>query len=393
MKILQVVASLGLRHGGVSTSVINLCRGLAGAGEAITIWTTRRGYSETIDGPALAELMAAGVTIRYFPVHHSRLLGERYAYAPEMDRAFRENLSQFDLVHIHAVWLYTTYSAAKWCRRLKIPYLLSPCGGLDPYGMAQHRLFKILYGWLVERRNLSGAAGIHLTSTFEQERACLFGVDRPTAVVPRPLRMEEIPLSARGNFRSRHPELSGQKLLLFLGRLHAKKRPTLAAEMFIRLARRRPDLHLVLAGPDDGEERRVRALLQTAGLLSRTTFTGMIAGPEKWALYLDSDLFLLPSEDENFGVTVLEALAAGLPALVSPSVGAADAVRESGAGRVIPARADLWAETAGQLLEDPAALRTLGESGRRWVKDHFSIEQIAQQMQAVYANALKGART
>ncbi|PIQ82702.1 MAG: hypothetical protein COV76_02160 [Candidatus Omnitrophica bacterium CG11_big_fil_rev_8_21_14_0_20_64_10] len=390
MKVLQVVGSLSLAHGGVSASVAELSRGLAGQGAAVTIWTTKRGHAGVEDDKFIADLLAAGVTIRIFPVHPNRRLGGAYAYAPQMGAALRKELNRFDLVHLHAVWLYTTRAAAAACRKNSVPYLVSPCGGLSPYGLTQHPWFKRITGPLVERRLLSGAARIHFTSRLEERTARLFGVRARGAVIPRPFRAGQIPPVAAGTFRKQHPELAGRKLLLFLGRLHPKKRPALAAEAFALLARKRNDLQLVLAGPDEGGLASARVILEQAGLLERLSTPGAVHGAEKWALYLDSDLFLLPSEDENFGVAVIEALAAGLPVLVSPSVGVAETVEEAGAGRTAPLNAAAWAATADELLRDPERRGRMGAAGRKLVAERFSTERVAARMKSLYDEILKG---
>ncbi len=383
MKVLHVVPSLALRHGGVSVSVRELCRGLAGLGVGVDLWSTKKGFLSEVDGPADRKLEEAGVRLRYFPVSAWPSLGERYAYSPALRQALIERVPQVDLVHIHMLWRYPTWAAARTCRRFGVPYVLSPCGALDPYSLGIRPRLKRLYAACVEGRTLRQAALLHFTSPLEQGHAFTFGAAQPTAVVPRSLETpEEFP--PRGEFRARHPEIGNRKILLFLGRLHPKKGLDRVAEAFLRSAQRCPDTHLVIAGPDYGAAADTRRRLESAGLSGRVTFSGFLAGAEKWSAYQDASLFLLPSQDENFGVAVLEALRAGVPVLLSPQVGLAKATAEANAGLILPPDTQAWADTITALLENPERLRAMGENGRHLSENEFSSAGVARRMRDHY---------
>lgn len=382
MRVLHVVASLALRHGGVSVSVRELCRGLAAAGVEVQIWTTDRAREPSIDGPADDQLRADGVEVRYAPVHPWRWLGSRYGYSPVLRAALTAAVLRADLVHLHGLWLYPTTIAAALCRRTGVPYVLSPCGALDPYGLARHRLLKWGYRLAVERRTLAGAALLHVTSACEQEHVERLGLDVPSVTIPRAL-PDAGPRPPLGAFRRAHPAVGTRRLLLFLGRLHPKKGVGWVVQAFIEAARRHPDLHLVLAGPDDGAGAVARRALAAAGLEDRATFPGFLDGPMKSAALQDSALFLLPSEDENFGVTVVEAMAAGLPVLVSPFVGVGDAAARAGAGAVVAHEPAAWAAAVERLLNDPSAAHAMGAAGRRAAAE-FSVAKVATAMRDAY---------
>lgn len=259
---------------------------------------------------------------------------------------------------------------------------------LDPYGWRQHTLFKRVYGFLIERRTLKSARLIHFTSPLEERRAIRFGVKTCTTVIPCSLNLSGIPCLPLGLFRAKHPEAGEKKILLFLGRLHPKKRLDRVAEVFAILAQKRADVHLVLAGPDEGGVDQVRVVLRRENLLNRVTFTGLVVGQAKWEIYRDSLLFLLPSEDENFALTVLEAMALGVPVLVSRGVGLADWVEREKTGLVLGENHADWVEAVERLLNDPAARHSLGENGRRSARAIFSTDQVAAAMQKTYASLL-----
>jgi len=389
LKVLHVVPSLGLRHGGVSVSIRELCYGLARLGVGVQVWTTSRAYDPPIDGPTDDRLRSAGVGVRYFPVHPWGWLGQRYAYSPALSAALREGVWEADLVHIHALWLHPTRAAAQTCQQVGRPYIVSPCGALDPYSLRIHWPLKRAYGLWIERRTLAGAAAVHFTSSQEQNQSDMLGTSPATFVVPRCLETDSIPATLPRSFRQQHPSIGESKILLFLGRLHPKKRLDIVARAFILAARRRGDLHLVISGPEDGSGPPVRKLLQEAGMLDRTTFTGLLAGKEKWAAFRESSLFLLPSEDENFGMGALEAMSCGIPVLLSRQVGISAAAEHAGAGIVLEQNPSSWAEAIDQLLKNPQRMQDLGEAGRRLAEGEFSCRQVASAMRQAYLDVLK----
>ncbi len=360
-----------------------LCWGLATAGVEVCVATTLHGYDPSVDRLADEELLLAGATVSYFPVHPWPWLGQRYAYSPGLGAFLRQTL-KIDLVHLHGLWQYPITAAAQHCQKADIPYVVSPCGALDPYGLKRRAIFKGLYGLFVERRTLGGAAAVHFTSEAERRSAYLFGTNRPAFVIPRSIRMDKVPRLPIGTFRTLHPEIGDRRILLFLGRLHAKKRLDIVAESFARVALQRSDIHLVVAGPDDGMGEKVRRLLKRYRLLERATFTGFLSGQNKWAAFHDSDLFLLPSEDENFGRSVLEAMAASVPVLISDQVGLAPAVAQAKAGVVLERNATLWAITIERLLDEPSTRKAMGEAGRQLVLTEFSSNQVSVKMKKMY---------
>lgn len=392
MKILHVVPSLALRHGGVSVSVRELCAGLAQNGVSVTIYTTWRGYNEKTDAPLDQQLRALGVSIEYFPVHRWNWLGQRYSFSPALKKTLENTLPSFDLVHIHSVWLYPTLIASRLCRRFKIPYLLSPCGALDPYGMRQRGLLKKLYGFFIERFSLIHAGRIHFTSPLEASRAFRFGTKTPHAVIPCSIGYETIPKTTPGDFRKNHPEIGNRSILLFLGRMHLKKRPDLLAYMLEKIPCKE-NLHLVFVGPDEGAAKSVKTALKRTGLLDHATFVPTLSGGEKWACYRDSHLFLLPSRDENFGITVLEAMAAGLPVMISPEVGIAAWVARNRCGKVEPVNSKQWADALISMLENPSELNSMGKAGQQLAKTVFSTTEVSKQIRDLYQDILRESST
>jgi glycosyltransferase involved in cell wall biosynthesis len=299
MKILHVIASLAPRYGGPSKACLELCRELVRRGEQVAIYTTNIDGDGKLAVPLDSLVPRDGVQIRYFPVQWPRY----YTLSLPLLRALRTAIPQYDLVHIHSLYLFPSMVAAHYCRQYGIPYLVRPHGTLAPYLYGRHRGRKWIYERLFEWRNLNNAAAIHFTTAEEQELTRPLLLKAPGVVVPIGLDLQEYDnMPARGAFRATHPETQGKHILLFLSRVNFTKGLDLLARALGQIARKRHDVHLVLAGPDDeGYGVQVRRWLAVEGVLERCTFPGMLLGLEKLAAFRDADLFVLPSYTENFG--------------------------------------------------------------------------------------------
>lgn len=331
LRVLHVISSLAPRYGGPPQVCLELCRELARQGARVSIFTTNVDGSGVLDVPVDAPVCRDGVEIRYFPVEAPRA----WVVSRTLARALHRAIPQHDVVHVHSLYLFPSTVAAHYCRRFGVPYLVRPHGTLDPYLFRRHRARKWVYERLFEWRNLNRAAALHFTTLDEQELVRPLGLRAPGVVVPPGVDSERYrDATVRGAFRAAWPETRGRRLILFLGRLNFKKGLDLLARAFGEIARRRPEAHLVLAGPDDGYGPTVRRWLDAEGVLGRVTFTGMLLGRDKLAALRDADVFALPSYTENFGMAVVEAMACGIPVVISDRVNIWREVAAAGAGRV-----------------------------------------------------------
>jgi glycosyltransferase involved in cell wall biosynthesis len=173
--------------------------------------------------------------------------------------------------------------------------------------------------------------------------------------------------------------------VLHLGRINFKKGLDILVDSFSRIAKSRPDVHLVIAGPDeDGYGAKVRRWLQEKGVAGRATFTGMLAGDLLLAALRDASVFALPSYSENFGIAVIEAMACGVPVVISNKINICREVRESGAGLVTPCDAVAFADALGTVLADVSLRTSMGQKGRQLVREHFSWLNVASKLEAAY---------
>ena len=389
MKVLHVAPFLALENGGVSVSVRELCLGLAESGVEVDLWSMQKREESRSHDVLDQPLRRAGVRVRYFPARGIGPFWNWFGYNPDLDKALSESVPCVGLIHIHGLWLYPALAATRAGRRFQVPYVVSPCGALDAYSLQVRKIRKMLYGFFIERRNLGGAAAIHFTSTHEKESSWTFGLRRPAAVIPRSLDPRRLPKLRPGLFRSLHPEIKNRKILLFLGRLHPKKRLDFAVETFVQVCGRREDVHLVVTGPDEGSASHALRRLKEANLLDRASFSGPLMGDAKWAAFSDASIFLLPSLDENFGMAALEAMAAGIPVLLSAHVAIGETAARHGAGLVPEENPSAWAQAAVSILERPEWAAQMGSAGRRLVEERFSTPATALRMKQLYQAILK----
>jgi glycosyltransferase involved in cell wall biosynthesis len=382
MKILHVIANLAPRYGGPSQACWEMARAVARLGHEVSIYTTNQDGPGELAVPVDGPVWRDGVEVRYFPIQTPRFWGTSLPLA----LALRRKVPASDLVHIHSLYLFHDLVAGHWCRCFAVPYLMRPHGTLDPFIYRRHRRRKRLMEHLFEHRNIRQAAALHFTTAAEAELAAPFTFQTPSLVVPLGINFEDFAvLPEPGEFRRRYPDIGDRQLILFFGRINFKKGLDILAQAFGAVARRRPDVHLVIAGPDnEGWGARVRTWLGEQGVLDRTTFTGMLLGPEKLAVLRDASLFVLPSYSENFGLAVIEAMAAGLPVIISDQVNIWPEVQAGEAGRVIPVDPEALAAQILDLLDEPEAARRLGQQGRSLVQARFQWPEIARSLAGAY---------
>ena len=378
MRILHVVPTYlpAWRHGGPVRAVHGLCKALAARGHEVTVFTTNIHGDGTLDIPAEKPVWIDDVEVRYFEVQFPR----RLYFAPGMRRALRNDVAGFDVVHLHSVFLWPTTAAARAAERAGVTYVLSPRGMLVPDLMrSRGRWRKGAWMLLAERRTIQNASALHATSSLEAQEAARLGLPLPkTVVVPNGIDAEpwtgngSLPSSAIRNL------LAGGPFLLFLGRISWKK----GLDRLIPAMAAVPGAALAVAGNDEeGLRPGLERLSRRAGVADRIVFLGPVQGTDKATLLHRAAALVLPSHSENFGNVVLEAWAAGRPVVVTPEVGLAEAVRETGAGVV--AEGDLGGALRG-LLADPDRCDQMGRRGADAVREHYSWSSVAREMERVY---------
>jgi len=383
MKILVVTPFYKPAHiyGGPVQSISALCESMARAGARVTVFTTdAKGPGKRLAVAANQPIQVEGVEVHYFS-HVSVPLMPLFFYSPALGRACREQINQFDAAYLSLNWNYPTMMAAQSALSASVPYVFSPRGCLMTWSMQQLGWQKRIYLALIERRLMNGASAIHCTGAMEQAQLEAWRLKPPTFIVQNGLDIAPFQqLPARGELRRSLGISSTATVSLFVGRLHKMKRVGPMVQAFARVAQELPSAHLVIAGPDeDGSGQDAQEQAQTLGLSDRVHFTGLLTGTGLMQAYADADLLVLLSHRENFGMVVAEAMAAGVPVLISDQVGLAEEVKQANAGCVVSSEAEEIARTWTQMLTSPA-LRQMGSRGRNLVEERFVSEVVAAQM-------------
>jgi glycosyltransferase involved in cell wall biosynthesis len=386
VNVLHVIGTLAPRYGGPSTAVVEMAKALIGRGHRVEIFTTN------LDGPARLPIPVedrinwCGVPTTFFQINRPR----SYATSLGLSAALSGVIDDYDIVHVHNLYLFSSLMAGHYCRRSHIPYIVSPHGTLDPYQRKQHRARKAVYDALIERRHLNAAAGLLYTSTAERDFGDSLRLKARSFVAPLGVDTATLTTTTPPDaLFSLEPRLVGRALVTFIGRLTPKKQLELLVEAFAALKDTKPDAHLVIAGPDDeGIGNRLRARIRKLGLSDRVSLLGLVTGPAKTALLQQSHLFVLPSYDENFAVAVVEAMAAGLPVVVTRGVALHREIESAGAGLVVPATISATAAAMHRLLSDPAMSSSMGRSGQALATSTFAWDQIAMDLERMYQQAI-----
>jgi glycosyltransferase involved in cell wall biosynthesis len=320
----------------------------------------------------------------------------KYGFTRRLTPWLIEHLPEYQCVIINGLWQFHGLAVHKAALRVGHPYFVFPHGMLDPWFKhaypAKH-LKKWLYWPWGEYRVLRDATAVLFTC--EEERllaAKSFWLYSATEkVVPYGIAAPPSDAEAlRAVFFAAHPQLRGKRLLLFIGRIHVKKGCDLLIEAFARHAAADPNLHLVIAGPDQtGWKSRLEALAATRGIAERICWPGMLRGDLKWGAFYAAEAMCLPSHQENFGIVVAEALGCGLPVLISNKVNIWREIVEAGGGLVAPDTIEGTDEMLGRWLAlDATARAQISKAGRALFERRYTVDAMADELIALAASTV-----
>lgn len=381
MKVLHAISSIDPIHGGPTTALIGLTRAQVAVGMQVKVFATW--CPPTDVGPSVEIFRASGVDVATLGP-----CNPRRSTHPMVTRTTIDEVRNADVVHIHGLWEEVQHYAAVGARKYGKPYLIRPCGLLDPWSLKQGALKKKLYLALRLRKDLKRAAAIHCTTAIEAEHVGLLKLGTPALIEPNGINLSEYAtLPAPGTFRLRYPQLEGKKLALFLSRIHLKKGIDLLVPAFARA--KVDNAMLVVAGNNEGGyETEIRRLVKENGIEDRVLFVGELRGADKVAAFTDADLFTLTSYTENFGIVVAEALASGTPVLISDGVALHPDVTAARVGGVVPLDIDQIASSLRRWLTDDVLRSDAASRARAFVQSRFDWNEIARRWKDHYASII-----
>ena len=383
MRVLHIIPSAAPVDGGPNVAVRAIARGLVRHGIDVTVATTNASGRRSLDVPVDTPVIDDGVVFRYF----ARSVPGSWKFSWPMTRWLWANAGSYDVVHVHALFSYATIPGCRAAARAPVPYILRPLGTLSNWSLGHRRWKKRPYYALLERPHLAGASAIHVTSEAESEDVARLGYGERARVIPLGVDVGERPS------RRAHADSGNEPLrLLFLSRLHEKKNvPLLLRALAATNSSRR--IELTVAGDGDpGYRDRLAALSDELGLRDVVSFTGHLDGVAKERAFAEADCFVLPSAHENFGLAVAEALAAGLPAIVTTNVALARDVHAVGAGLVTEPTETALASALRWAAEHPAALLEMGDRAWQHAYRELSWETTCVRLAALYDELAAGHR-
>jgi glycosyltransferase involved in cell wall biosynthesis len=377
MRVLHVIPSVSPVHGGPSRAILDMERALAARGiEVTTVTTNDDGNSRRLPVPCFEPVATPYATRWYFPrttLFHKISIG--------LGRWLKDNVADFDVVHAHSLFSFAPVASAIIARQTGVPYVLRPLGVLANYGMTQHHpLLKRVSFSLIERSLIQRASAVHFTSLAEQTEAKEFGINCQSVVIPLGIDVSSVPDSKRAR-----TDESAEFNLLFLSRIEQKKNLESLLQALRLVRTKNPNVTMSIAG--DGDPKYVAALQSLARDMSiepHVNWLGYVKGDQKNGVLGAASAFVLPSHSENFGIAVAEALAAGLPCLVSRGVALSVEVEKAGAGIVIGTAPNEIAAGVEKLLAQPGEIVAMSMAARALAVNSFSLDTMGKRLEDLY---------
>jgi glycosyltransferase involved in cell wall biosynthesis len=372
LRAVHVVAGLDAKYGGPSYSVPRLCAALSEAG------VDTRLLSVAVEGATPTDEVIDGYSDRRFSWDNARIpifrgLRQSNGLAQEL----RRTMTETDVIHNHGLWLLPNMLAGREALRKRKPFIISPRGMLSPVAFAFSRWKKRMAWNLWQGSIVRQASCIHVTSELEYQEVRTFGLANPIAIIPNGIDIPEMPLQPRAQDKKTRTVLS-------LGRIHPKKGLDRLIQSWAKLENDYPNWRLRIIGPTEHEHDRELHTLATMLGATRVYIEKPVYGDAKKEVYQNADLFVLPTLSENFGLTIAEALAMGMPAISTKGAPWNGLETENCGWWVEQGVEPLTLALKNAMASPDKVLRVMGANGRAWMARDFSWDRIARDMLGVY---------
>jgi glycosyltransferase involved in cell wall biosynthesis len=383
MRILHVIPSISDVHGGPSRAVREMAAALQALGHKVEIATTdddgpgKRGTAETLE----QNLGAAGVKLHLF-----RKQTGFYKVSLPLARWLRDHVKEFDVVHVHALFSFSSLAAARAARRAGVPCIIRPLGVLNRYGMIRRRARMKRWSLrLLEAPLLRRAAAVHFTTRAEMAEAQELGIEFHGVVIPLGVSVPPAALAMDGI----PPAPSAKQSLLFLSRLDPVKNIESLLQAWASLQSAHESWVLTIAGGGDpAYADSLHKLSASLGLQGKIVWAGEVTGAAKWSLMESCSIYVLPSYSENFGIAAVEAMRCGCACVLAKGVAIAADAAAAGACVVCDPGHESIAESLRVFLDDPEKRQAAASAARSFAADRFSPEAMAAALTGLYGKLL-----
>lgn len=387
MRILQVVPFFPPAHGfgGLAEITYQISKALVRRGHETVVYTSdARDLNSRLDVHPVEYL--DGIEVHYFENLPVRPIKNLFV-TPGLVLKAKADVKNFDVVHLHGHWSFQNIVLHHYVKKFSIPYVFQAHGCL-PRDFSLQRM-KRVYDLLFGTKILNDASKVIAVTRMEAQQYYSRGVPKhKVALVPNGVNLSQL-IATKGAFRTRFSISSHWRIILFLGRLHPLKGIDLLIEAYARLVEEFDDIMLVVVGPDEGHLSNLRQQVRSLGLTRNVLFTGLLCGNEKLQAYIDSEVFVLPSRYEIFGLVILEAYAFSVPVVASNLPSISQIVQDGQTGYLFkPGHVQSLVDGIARVLRNREDAKKMGANGRRLVEDRYTIDRVVESIEAIYDDLL-----
>ena len=381
MRIAHIIDSLDPSQGGLPVASVSLAAAQAALGHDVTVVSNEFSDSNLHLNRLLCDVQGSDrltVTLILQKNYFDKL------FSISAKRYFAKNMHRWDILHLHGLWRPILWAAAKGALEQNIKWCLAPHGMLHPWALQQKRWKKRLAWELGWRRLIRRTAFLHLLNIEEKAYVQRLLLDCPIEIIPNGFSPEQTDCSTNNLvFPTEVANWMDHPYILFMGRLHYVKGLDYLSDAFAIVAQRNPEINLVVAGPDAGMLQRFRAHVCRLGISERVHVVGLLFGPNKYAAIRNAICLCHPSRQEGFSMTIIEALASGVPVVISKDCHFPE-VEELGAGRVVELSAMSIANALLQIVNNSELRKMAGQKAKQLALSKYTWPKIAERSIDVY---------
>jgi len=381
-KVLHVIPAIAPRYGGPSQVVLEMCRNLLSEGVDTVLATT----NADVDNQLQVKLGELDLYKEVPTIFFSKDFSESFKFSSKLAKWLHSHVRDFDLVHIHAIFSHSSLTAGRACQKYRVPYIVRPLGSLDPWSLKRKRFLKYLLWSIGARRMLLRASVIHFTTTEERMLASkLIRLNNGEVI---PLGIDDSFIKAK---RNGSQNANSKKYVLSLSRIDPKKGLELFIDSFLRIIKVNEfkDWELIIAGDGDTKYvNKLKSYINKNDAHSRIFLTGWLNQDEKIEYLKNASLLAMPSYQENFGLSAVEAMACGVPVLVSEHVNLKNEINSAKAGWVVELNRDSIENALMEILRDKDVRKERGKLGKDLVKSKFTWPIVTKQLIELYGEIL-----
>ena len=399
MKVIQLIGGLDLKGGGPQHALLLLNKYLNKKGIDSVIFTTNSGYAKNLKVP-LRKIFIYQDTKTIFYFYPDFFLLRKFSklyysgiYGSDLFIGLFKNIKNYNIIHIHGIFSFLEIFGSTFSFYFKKPYIITPLGSLSPELIKKRsKILKNMYLTLFGKRIFKKSSGIHCRTNYEKKEIekLDFGLEEKIFVLPNGIEISQFEKFDNEVFK-KYSSLKDKKYILFLSRINWKKGLDILIPAFSEISKIYKDIYLVIAGPDEekyGE--KVRKWINDYKIPSeKIIFKGPLYNEEKIAILKNAQIFVLPSYSENFGIVVVEAMAAGVPVVISNKVGIYEEVKKNEAGIITDTSIESVYKGIKMLIENENLRKKISENAKKLVKNEYDIEKVAEKMVKVYQSILR----